>query len=148
MLLTGTFSRTVDEKMRLAIPKRLRDALECRTGEVLYVAPGTDRSLAIYGEKAFSALAGKLAQASPARQDVRAFLRLFYAQAQQVEVDSQGRVRIPAELAALGELEKEVVLLGVQDHLEIWSAEQWKNYLGQKQPHYDEIAETAFGETT
>jgi MraZ protein len=133
--------------MRLAVPKRIRDALECRTGEVLYVTPGTDRSLAIYGEKAFSALAEKLAQASPARQDVRAFLRLFYAQAQQVEVDSQGRVRIPAELAALGGLEKEVVLLGVQDHLEIWSADQWKNYFDQKQPHFDEIAETAFGET-
>jgi MraZ protein len=144
MLLTGTFSRTVDEKLRLAIPKRLRDAMQCHSGGVLYVAPGTDRSLAIYGEQAFSRLAEKLAQASPAREDVRAFLRLFYAQAQQVELDSQGRVRIPSELAALAGLEKEVVLLGVQDHLEVWSAGQWQNYLAQKQLHYDEIAETAF----
>jgi MraZ protein len=78
------------------------------------------------------------------RQDVRAFLRLFYAQAQQVDLDSQGRVRIPAELAVFAGLDKEIVLLGVQDHLEVWAAEQWRNYLAQKQPHYDEIAETAF----
>ena len=144
MLLTGTFNRAVDDKLRLAIPKRLRDALQCPAGGVLYVAPGTDRSLAIYNEPAFSDLADKLAQASPARQDVRAFLRLFYSQAQQVELDSQGRVRIPSELAVLAGLEKEVVLLGVHDHLEVWAAGQWKNYLTQKQPHYDEIAETAF----
>jgi MraZ protein len=144
MLLTGTFSRVLDEKFRLAIPKRLRDALECHSGGVLYVAPGTDCSLAIYNERAFSCLAEKLALASPARQDVRTFLRLFYAQAQQVELDSQGRVRVPPELASLVGLKKEIVLLGVQDHLEVWSEDQWKNYLAQKQPHYDEIAETAF----
>ena len=144
MLLTGTFSRTVDEKLRVAIPKRLRDAMQCHAGGVLYVAPGTDRSLAVYNAQAFSSLAEKLAQASPVRKDVRAFLRLFYAQAQQVELDSQGRIRIPPELAALAALEKEIVLLGVQDHLELWAADQWQNYLTEKQPHYDEIAETAF----
>lgn len=144
MLLTGSFNRTVDEKLRLAIPKRLRDALQSQPGGVLYVTPGTDRSLAIYNEKTISSLAEKLAQASPARQDVRAFLRLFYAQAQQVELDSQGRVRIPTELATLAGLEKEAVLLGVQDHLEIWAAGQWQSYIAEKQPHYDEIAETAF----
>lgn len=144
MLLTGSFSRAVDEKMRLAIPKRLRDIMESPAGATLYVAPCTDRSLAVYNERAFSRLAEKLAQASPAKQEVRAFLRLFYAQAQQVELDSQGRIRIPAELAALARLEKEIVLLGVQDHLELWAAEEWKNYLAAKQPHYDEIAEMAF----
>ncbi|MCC6124329.1 MAG: division/cell wall cluster transcriptional repressor MraZ [Pirellulales bacterium] len=144
MLLTGSFSRALDEKLRLAIPKRLRDALQCHAGGILYVAPGTDRSLAIYSAASFSQLAEKLAQASPVREDVRAFLRLFYAQAQQVELDSQGRVRLPSELAVLAGLEKEVVLLGVQEHLEVWAAERWKMYLDQKQPHYDEIAEKAF----
>jgi MraZ protein len=100
--------------------------------------------LAIYGENAFAGLAEKLAQASPARAEVRAFLRMFYAQAQQVEMDSQGRIRIPVELAKFATLEKEIVLLGVQDHLEVWAVERWQNYLAQKQPHYDEIAEKAF----
>jgi MraZ protein len=146
MLLTGTFNRTLDEKQRLAIPKRLREAMGCQDGGILYIALGTDCSLTIYTEQAFSRLAEKLAQASPARQDVRAFSRLFYAQAQQLELDSQGRILIPAELASLTGFSKEVVLIGVRDHLELWAADQWKSYLSAKQPHYDEIAETAFAE--
>ena len=111
----------------------------------LYVAPGTDISLAIYPEAALARLAERLAQASPARQDVRAYMRLFYAQAQGVELDGQGRVRIPPELAQLAKLEKDVVLLGVQDHLELWATPRWQTYVAEKQAHYDEIAENAFG---
>lgn len=145
MLLTGTFNRSIDEKLRIAIPKRLRMALDSPEGGGLYVAPGTDSSLALYGEAAFGRLAERLAGVSPTRQDVRAFTRLFYARAQRVELDSQGRIRIPPDLAQLAELEKEVVLLGVQDHLELWSSDRWAAYLAEKQTHYDEIAEAAFG---
>ena len=109
------------------------------------MAPGTDQSLALYPEEAFSRLADHLARTPPTRQEVRAFVRLFYARAQRVELDGQGRMRIPRELADLAGLEKDVVLLGVQDHLEIWSAARWEKYLGERQAHYDEIAEAAFG---
>ena len=145
MLLTGTFGRSLDDKFRLAIPKRLRDAMQCPLGAGLFVAPGTDTSLALYTEEAFSRLAERLAQVSPTRQDVRSFTRLFYAQAERVEVDGQGRVRIPPELARLAQLEKETVLLGVHDHLELWAAGRWQAYLAEKQAHYDDIAATVFG---
>ncbi len=145
MLLTGSFGRVVDEKQRVAIPKRLREAMGVPEGGAMYLAPGTDESLSLYTEEGFARLAARLEQVSPNRKDVRAFVRLFYARAQRVELDSQGRVRIPQELAALAQLEKEVVLLAVQDHLELWSAEIWQRYLDEKQDHYDEFAETAFG---
>lgn len=144
MLLTGLFSRSIDDKLRVAIPKRLRGAFSPEDRQALYVAPGTDESLALYTEEAFARLADRLALASPTRQDVRSFNRLFYARAQRVELDAQGRLRVPAELAHLAHLEKEVVLLGVQDHIEVWAAERWKAYLDERQSHYDEIAETAF----
>lgn len=148
MLLTGTFSRAIDEKLRVAIPKRLREGLGCAQGGNLYVAPSTDQSLAIYTEEAFGRLAERLAKVSPAQQQVRAFTRLFYARAQCVELDSQGRIRIPGELAQMARLEKEVVLLGVQDHLELWAAAHWQEYLSDKQGHFDEIAEAAFGQSS
>lgn len=145
MLLTGTFHRSLDEKSRFAIPKRLRDALG-HPGQTiaLYFAPGTDGSLALYPEEAFSRLAEQLAQGSPTGQGNRTFSRLFYAQAQCVELDRLGRIRIPPELLELGQISKEIVLLGVRDHLEIWDKPRWENYLDQKQPCYDEIAENAF----
>lgn len=143
MLLTGTFARSLDEKQRIAIPKRVRDALgDALT--VLYVTPGNDGSLSIYTEEELSKLAERLAASSPAQQEVRTFSRLFYAQAERVELDSQGRVRIPPELAQSAHLQKDVVLLGVQNHLELWDKLQWEAYLAGQQPRYDEIAEAAF----
>ena len=147
MLLTGTFTRSIDDKLRVAIPKRLREALGCPRGGGLFVAPGTDRSLAIYTGEAFGQLADRLAQGSPTGPEIRAFTRLFYARAQRVELDGQGRIRIPAELAELSELGKEAVLLGVQDHLELWSADRWMSYLTEMQGNYDKIAEAAFSDS-
>jgi len=143
MLLTGTFRRSIDEKLRVAIPKPLRAAMQCPEGGAVFVAPGTDGSLALYTEDAFATLAARLAEVPPTRSDVRAYTRLFFARAQRVEVDAQGRVRIPAELAETAQLGKDAVLLGVQDHLELWDAGSWDAYLAEKQPDYDQIAETA-----
>jgi MraZ protein len=142
-LLTGTFSRALDEKLRFALPKHLRDALPCPAGSGLFVTPGTDRSLTLYTEAAFQTLGERLSESPPTRQDVRAFSRLFYGQAQYVEIDGQGRIRIPPELAVLAKLDKEIVLVGVQDHLEIWATEVWQTYVAEKQAHFDEIAESA-----
>jgi MraZ protein len=147
MLLTGTFSRAIDDKLRIAIPKRVREELLRGDGHALFVAPGTDGSLALYTEEVFATLAARLAAASPAEQDVRAFSRLFYSQAQRVEFDTQGRIRIPAELAELTHLKRDAVLLGVMDHLEIWDRSRWEQYLAERRSRYDEIAEAAFRQT-
>jgi MraZ protein len=144
MLLTGTFVRAIDDKLRLAIPKRLRDALGAGPEKSLFVTPGTDQSLAIYTEESLGQMAQRLTAASPTGPDVRAFSRLFYAQAQPTELDSQGRIRIPAELAGLAGLSREAVLLGVQDHLELWDRGRWEAYLAERRARYDQIAEAAF----
>jgi MraZ protein len=148
MLLTGAFDRTLDEKLRVAIPKRIRAVLESLPEKAVYVAPGSDGSLVIHTEESFQRLADRLSQASPTRQDVRTFMRLFYAQAQRVELDALGRFSIPPALAALAGLEKDVVLLGVHDHMELWAADRWQAYLQQHQPQYDQIAERAFENDT
>ena len=145
-LLTGAFKRAIDGKQRIAVPKRLRDALFPDGNEataVLYVAPGTDGSLAIYTNEAFSELADQLAGVSPTGKDVRAFSRLFYARAKSVDMDKQGRVRIPAELVAMAKLGSEAMLIGVRDHMELWDAKLWREYVAAKEVDYDELAERA-----
>lgn len=144
MLLTGTFARSIDEKQRIAIPKHFRDALTASASAPLYVAPGTDGSIWLYTEDALRRLADRLTDASPTREDVRAFSRLFYARASAVELDGQGRIRIPAELAQFAEVERDAILIGVQDHLEIWNPRRWDEYLQTRQPRFDELAEAAF----
>jgi MraZ protein len=110
-----------------------------------YLTPGTDGSLDLYDPGEFQRRAEKIQTSSPASQDGRAFRRLFYAQAKQVDIDRQGRLRIPAELMELGKLSDEVMLVGVGDHMEIWNPDQWKAYLAEKQSQFDEIAEKALG---
>ncbi len=145
MLLTGKFTRSVDDKLRIAIPKRLRDAMSSTPTSDVYIAPGTDGSLAIYSPEAFAKLAQRMESAPPAQEDVRAFNRLFYAQTERVEIDAQGRIRIPVELAQLAQLDKEAVMLGIQDHIELWDRLRWDQYLSATAPRYDQIAERAMG---
>ncbi len=95
MLLTGSFRRSLDDKQRLALPKQIRDLLGPEESTRLYVTPGTDQSLAIYTEAGLAELAKQLAGKSPAAEDVRAFSRLFYARSVAVEIDKQGRMRVP-----------------------------------------------------
>ena len=148
MLLTGCFKRSIDDKLRIAVPKRFRDSLTTATEDqnvVLYLAPGTDGSLTVYTEESFARLADQLGQASPAEKDVRAFSRLFFSRAETVDLDRQGRIRIPAELAELASLAQgEAMMIGVRDRMEIWNSEKWRQYMEANESDYDALAEKAF----
>ncbi|GIW92871.1 MAG: transcriptional regulator MraZ [Pirellulaceae bacterium] len=143
MLLTGTYPRVLDEKQRLALPRPIRDALG-NSLTALYAAPGTDGTVSLYTEEVFRQLAQHFESLPPTAEEIRSFSRLFYAQAHRLELDRQGRVRIPAELARLAGLDRELVLLGVRDHLELWNKVRWEEYLAEQQSRYDQIAERAF----
>jgi len=144
MLLTGNYERVLDEKLRFALPKPLREPLAAAGRLVL--TPGTDGSLAIFSKDAFESLADRLASRSPTGQDVRAYSRLLYAQSHSVEIDSQGRIRLPAELARLASLEGEIMLLGVGDRIELWNKSRWEAYLADLAPRYDQLAEAALSD--
>lgn len=144
MALTGTYSRSLDEKHRLAVPKRLREQFGERELKTLFVTPETDKSLGLYSPAGFEALAARLADRSTNRAQVRNYLRLFYSRAEEVEIDNQGRIRIPERLVEFAGLERDVMLLGVHDHAEIWNARRWEEFLGRQVPEFDQMAGKAF----
>lgn len=144
MALTGTYTRNLDEKQRLAVPKPLRDSFaEESDSKCLYVAPGTEQSLFLYSPTGFKALADRFASQSRSDPSTRAYMRLFYARAEQVVPDSQGRVRIPDRLVQLAGLQHEIVVLGVHDHAEIWDKDRWNSFLQQSETSFDELASRA-----
>lgn len=144
MALTGTFIRNLDEKGRLAVPKRLRDQFSEEESSLLYVSPGTDRSLCLYSPAEFQRLAQRLEARSSNRPEFRNYLRLFYARSEGVPLDAQGRIRIPEWLVDFAGLKKDVVLLGVHTHAEIWDQTRWKEFLEQHGPAFDTMAAAAF----
>lgn len=144
MPLTGTYLRNLDEKYRLAVPKRLREQFSEKEPASLYVAPGTECSLALYSPAAFERLADRLAERSSNRAEVRNYLRLFYARAEQVPLDTQGRIRLPERLIEYAHIDHDVVLLGVHDHAEIWNLQLWEQFFNEHISEFDSMATQAF----
>lgn len=143
MPLTGTFERAVDDKQRTALPKALRDGLTTSDSASLYAAPGNDRCIALYSQSAFEDLAERLTQLSSARSEVRNYLRMFYSQAESVDVDKQGRIRLPARLVQFAGLGSQVVIVGVRDHAEIWDQTRWEELISKHSDDFDDLAAAA-----
>ena len=142
MLLTGTHPRTLDDKKRLALPKRVREQLN--DPQTLYVTPGPDACLWVFTQEGLEGLAARLDQAPAADAEARVFRRLYFAQTEAVDVDRAGRILIPERLVQFAGLKHDVVLIGVRDHLELWDTERWQQYLTQNGPRFDAVAEGAF----
>jgi MraZ protein len=142
MLLTGTHPRTLDDKKRLGLPRRLRQQL----GEpvTLFVTPAPDQCLWLYTQADLERLAEKLDQAPATDAEARVFRRLYFAQTEAVDVDRSGRILIPERLVQFAGLQREAVMIGVRDHLELWDAQKWQQYLTANAPRFDAVAEGAF----
>jgi Uncharacterized protein conserved in bacteria len=98
MLLTGTHPRTLDEKKRLTLPRRVREQLgDPRT---LYVTPGTDQSLWLYTQESLERQAETLDQRQ-AGDEARVFHRLYFARTEAVDVDRAGRILVPGSADAV-----------------------------------------------
>ena len=142
MLLTGTHPRTLDDKKRLVLPRRVREQLE--DPATLFVTPGPDQCLWLYTQAGLEQLAAKLDPAPATDAEARVFRRLYFAQTEGVDMDRTGRILIPERLVQFAGLRHEVVLIGVRDHLELWDAQRWQRYLAENAPRFDAVAEGAF----
>jgi MraZ protein len=129
MLLTGTYPRTLDEKKRLTLPKRVREQL----GEVtqLFLTPGPDACIWLWTRPELERLSERLDQAPATDAEARVFRRLFYAQMEAVDLDRTGRILFADRLLQYATIDHDAVLLGVRDHLELWDAKRWQDFLAQ-----------------
>ena len=114
----GKYKHTVDPKGRLFVPSKLRDEL----GEAFYVTLGLDHCLSVYSDESWAAFMAKLKELS--YNEVKK-LRALFAYAADCEPDSQGRILIPNHLRQRAKLEKEVVVAGIFNRVEIWNAQRW-----------------------
>lgn len=120
-MFMGEYSHTIDAKGRLIIPSRFREEL----GDNFVVTKGLDGCLFAYTNEEWKHFEEKLQAIPVSNQKGRRFARYFLAGATLCEVDKQGRILIPANLRAAAGLEKDVVLAGVGDRVEIWDKNNW-----------------------
>jgi MraZ protein len=146
VVFTGTYKRALDSKQRVLLPKRLRLGLSKPNSDEqnLFLTPGADQCLELHTSQSLNELATRASKSPSGAKNLRSFSRLFYARAQQCDIDKQGRIRIPVELAGLANLEKEVVFVGVGFHWEIWDLDRWDEYLASNDSAFDQIADLTF----
>lgn len=135
MVFTGTYEHSIDSKNRLAIPAEIRGQVQREAGVTegepvyLYVTLGDDQALSLYTEQGFEQRARELDNSELDAEELLAYERLLFSLARRVELDRQGRVRLPDNLLKQTGLESEVVLLGVKDHLEVRSRAAWQAHV-------------------
>lgn len=136
-MFLGEYHHTIDDKGRLAVPMKFREALAY--GAV--VTRGLDSSLFLLPLEEWGKFSEKLANLPLGQANSRAFARLMLAGAMDVTLDRQGRCVVPEFLRSYAGLRKDVVIVGVKNRLEIWDAEKWQAYTKQAEEDAETIAE-------
>lgn len=137
IMFLGEYKHTVDVKGRLAVPSKFRQKLS--TGAI--ITRGLDKCLFVFDLKEWEKLAAKLISLPIAQSNSRAFARLMLAGASDANIDSQGRILVPDYLRKYASLNKQVVIAGLYNRIEIWDSAAWHDYKVKTEAESDEIAE-------
>lgn len=133
----GEYHHTIDLKGRMIVPSKFRDGL----GEAFVLTRGLDQCLFGYPMSEWNVIEEKLKALPLTKKDARAFTRFFFSGATECELDKQGRVNIATPLLQYAKLEKECVVIGVSNRIELWSKSNWESYVAEQEDSFEEIAE-------
>lgn len=135
-MFLGEYVYLIDEKKRLAVPPKFRQLL----GKKAVITRGLDQCLFLYPAKEWGNLAEKLSKLPLSQADARGFARLMLAGAMEVNLDNLGRILVPDFLKKYALLEKNVVILGLSNRIEVWDEKKWQEYKEKTEKEVGDIA--------
>ena len=133
----GEYFHSLDKKNRIFIPSRFRK----KGRERFVITCGLEGCLFIYPQDAWKRISNQFSSLPLNKKAAREFLRTFLSGATQEEVDRQGRLLISKNLLKFAGINREAVVLGVGERLEIWSRKRWEEYRSKAYKRYAQIAE-------
>lgn len=136
-MFMGEYQHSLDAKGRLIIPAKFREEL----GEIAVMTRGLDNCLFLFPMPEWKVLEEKLKTLPLTKATARQFVRFFFSGATECEFDKQGRIMIPPSLRDYAGVDKDVVVIGVSNRIEIWSRQRWEDYMQQAESAYAKIAE-------
>jgi MraZ protein len=128
-MFLGEFQHSLDAKGRVILPADFRDDLAA--GAVL--TKGLDGCLAVYESSVFEGIVEQVREAARRGARERQVARSFFGGARPFTPDKQGRVAIPQNLREFAQLERDVMVVGVDNRIEIWNAARWREHEAQGQ---------------
>lgn len=139
-MLIGEYHRNLDEKSRLVMPSKLIREL----GDEVIITRGFEKSILVYSTQKWNKIIENFSDLSITKTDARKFMRIFLSSATSCKFDSQNRICIPAVLRSYASIEKETVILGIDDHLELWSETSYNEFLNENLDSFAAIAENIY----
>ena len=137
MHFMGTYTPKLDEKGRLFLPAKFRN----RLSEGLVVTQGQEKCLVVWPQDVFDAEADRVSARPMTSKSARAYTRMLFSSGSEGSLDKQGRIGIPTPLRDYASLERDVVVIGARDRLEIWNPARWREYEEQALPEYADLDE-------
>lgn len=142
-MFMGEYHHSIDDKGRLIIPAKFRSEL----GDKFIITRGIENCLFAYPEKRWEEIVHKLESLPFTKKDARNFTRFFLSGATVAEFDKQGRANITSPLINYASIEKECIIIGTGDRLEIWSEDAWNSFFNSASINMSDIAENLFNES-
>ena len=140
-MFMGEYHQKIDDKSRLTIPAKLRNEL----GNNFIVTRGLDGCLFIYKKETWEKIVNNY-QTLPNVKEARNFMRFFLSGATTIDCDKQGRINISQPLINHANLNKDTVIIGVGDRLEVWDSAKWENLLIENEENFQEMADNLFSQ--
>ncbi len=144
----GRFTYSVDDKGRIALPAKLRKSISSNSKGNFVITRGFEHCLYVYPQDEWNKLEEYIRSLSFLDAQHRFFSRTLFQWATDGQLDSQSRISVPQELLTYATIEKEVMILGVLDRIELWSPSVYEEYQ-KNQPHtYETVAEKVFKQSS
>ena len=140
----GSFRIVIDEKNRLSLPAKLRRASQAAVNDQFVITLGLEGCLFVFAADEWQKIEDKLRNLSFTQANARLFIRMLLSQATDAELDRQGRITLPQSLLDQAKLkkEKEALVVGNLNRIEIWSTTVWDNYVKNSSQTYEQVAES------
>ena len=137
IFLGGEYEHGLDSKRRVFLPARLRG----RHNQFI-LSRGLEGCLSLYTEDSWKRMLSKLQDLPVSNKtQARAFRRLLISGATLADVDGQGRLLVPESLGRYAGIRRDVMIIGMETHIEIWSLEKWNSYRRSAEKEAARIAE-------
>ena len=139
-MLMGEYHHNLDDKNRLIIPSKFRYEL----GSKFIITRGLEKCLFAYSVDEWNKIIEKLNSLPFTSKDARTFMRMFLSGATECELDNNGRICINGPLMNYASLNKECVIIGVGERIEIWDQDMFNNFFNENIDNFSDVAENLF----
>ena len=135
----GYFEHHLDDKGRLLLPRKIKEELKEET--LLYVLKGFEGCLAVYSKSEFDKLCEECNRVSFNKKNSRDYLRAMLSSVIELNIDKVGRIQLPSLTLSKFKISKDVAVIGVRDHFEIWDLPAYQKYEVEINQNFEDIAE-------